>query len=179
MSFLDKLIAWFKKFLSSFGKKSVNRTPTPAPAPDPVPPPNPNGDGMITKEDLDYLHNRAFKLFNYKHDDKNYGIMEDWRSHADLLAENKEFTDDCDGYAFTIVETLLNMGADKDKVKFIVCETETGEGHAVAGYTIGDKTWILENRYPNVYDWNVVPGYKWYYFMKFDEPGQWYEVTNA
>lgn len=132
----------------------------------------------MDKKELQDLQNKAFRLFNYQFDDKNYGIMEDWRSHAKSLAEGVQFTDDCDGYAFTICETLLNNNVPRENVMFIVCETETGEGHAVAGCTIDDVTYIIENRFPKIYDWNSKPGYKWMYFMKFDQPGQWFEVTN-
>lgn len=127
---------------------------------------------------LEELHKKVFKLFNYKHDDKNYGVMEDWRSHAQLVNESKEFTDDCDGFAFTMCELMIEAGYPKDKIMFIVCETETGEGHAVSGCEIGGTTYIAENRYNYVYDWNSKPKYKWKFFMKFDQPGQWYQVTN-
>ncbi len=39
------------------------------------------------------------------------------------------------------------------------------------------KTYILENRYGNVYDWKDKPKYVWKYFMKFDDVGQWFKVT--
>lgn len=133
----------------------------------------------MTSDELQEFQTKTFGLFNYKHDDKNYGVMEDWRSHADLLAEGKEFTDDCDGYAFTVCETLIHKGVPKENVMFIICETETGEGHAVAGCTIDDVTWIIENRYRNIYNWKHRDGYKWNYFMKFDNPGQWHSVSKG
>ena len=133
--------------------------------------------------DVDYdllseLHERVFDLFNYKHDDRNYGVMEDWRSHAQAVSQGLKFTDDCDGFAFTICELLLSSGVTPSNVMFIVCETETGEGHAVAGCTVGNKTYILENRYTSIYDWQKRDGYKWLYFMSFDDPGQWKKITN-
>lgn len=183
MNIIERIIAWIKEFFGSFGEQSRDDVPPPVAPPEPVPePPNPrirNGVVMMTKKDLEQLQARAFRLFNYEFDDRQYNVMEDWRSHADVLAEGKEFTDDCDGYAFTVCETLINMGAPKENIKFIVCETETGEGHAVAGYTLNDKTYILENRYREVYDWTERPGYIWNFFMKFDEPGQWYKITNS
>lgn len=130
---------------------------------------------------LDYLkelHEKVFNLFNYEYDNKNYGVMEDWRSHAKTVNENMEFTDDCDGFAFTMCELMIEAGFPRDKVMFIVCETETGEGHAVSGCEIDGVTYIAENRYEYVYDWNSKPDYKWNYFMLFHIPGQWYKVTN-
>lgn len=131
-----------------------------------------------TKEYLSNLHSKVFSLFRYQFDNRNYGVMEDWRSHAESVKRDEIFTDDCDGFAFTVCELLLEMGVSSDKVLFIVCETETGEGHAVAGCEVGDVTYILENRYRRIYDWKEKTNYKWNYFMKFDNPGQWYEVTN-
>jgi predicted transglutaminase-like cysteine proteinase len=132
----------------------------------------------VTVQNLKDLQRKMWKLFNYQYDKKNYGIMEHWQSHADAVERNEQFTDDCDGYAFTVCETLLRMGANPADVKFIVCEAETGEGHAIAGYTIGNQTYILENRYPQIYDWQKRPGYKFNYYMQFDKPGQWYDIIN-
>ena len=42
---------------------------------------------------------------------------------------------------------------------------------------VDGKTYILENRYGNVYDWKDKPKYVWKYFMKFDDPGQWFKVN--
>ena len=133
---------------------------------------------MKTLEELSNLHNKTFSLFIYKHDDKNYGVMEDWRSHSDAVNENKQFIDDCDGFAFTMCELMLEQGYDRDKVMFIICKTETGEGHAVAGYQLDGTTYITENRFREVYDWKDRPEYDWNFYMNFSEPGQWYEVTN-
>lgn len=133
---------------------------------------------MKTLEDLTEMHRKVHKLFFYQHDDKNYGVMEDWRSHAKAVNENKQFIDDCDGFAFTMCELMIEQGYPRDKVMFIVCKTETGESHAVSGCEIDGVTYIAENRYKYVYDWNSKPGYEWLYYMKFDEPGQWFKVTN-
>lgn len=127
---------------------------------------------------LEELHDLVFAKFNYVHDNKNYGVMEDWRSHAKAINEGKEFSDDCDGFAFTMVELMLEQGMNPSNVMFIVCETETGEGHAVSGCEIDGVTYIAENRFNYVYDWNSKPGYKWKYFMRFNKPAEWFKVTN-
>jgi hypothetical protein len=41
----------------------------------------------MNKEQLQDVHSKVWKHFNYVHDDKNYGIMEDWRSHAKAVNE--------------------------------------------------------------------------------------------
>jgi predicted transglutaminase-like cysteine proteinase len=133
---------------------------------------------MKTLQDFQELHKKVFALFKYEYDERNYGVMEDWRSHASLVNEGKQFVDDCDGYAFTMCELMLEQGYPKDKVMFIVCETETGEGHAVCGFETDGVTYIAENRFRYVYDWKSKPDYVWKFFMKFDKPGQWFQVTN-
>jgi len=133
---------------------------------------------MKTLIDLQELHKKVFNLFEYQFDNKNYGVMEDWRSHAKTVNENKVFVDDCDGFAFTMVELMIEQGFPRENVMFIVCKTETGEGHAVSGCEIDGKTYIAENRYRRVYEWDDKAGYEWNFYMKFDQPGQWYKVTN-
>jgi predicted transglutaminase-like cysteine proteinase len=122
---------------------------------------------------------KCWGLFNYVHDDKQYMMEEHWTSHADEVNEGKEFTDDCDGFALTCAELLMQAGVPKDKLSAVYCVTETGEGHLVTGVVVGDKTIIMENRFKKVYDWNHNPGYTWILFMKFSEAGTWRKVENA
>ena len=134
----------------------------------------------LSKKDLEKMHKRVWDLFEYEFDDRNYGLMEHWQSHADAVNQGEKFVDDCDGFAFTCVQLMLEAGHDPSKVYFIICSTETGEGHAVAGCSVDGRTYILENRHRRIYDWrDEAPGdYTWQYYMQFDQPGQWWEVTN-
>jgi len=127
------------------------------------------------------IHYRTHFLFHYVHDDKNYQMTEHWTSHADDVNKGRQFEDDCDGFALTCAELLIEAGVPKDQIKAIICTTETGEGHLVCGLDYGDNTYILENRYRFVYNWKEATriGYKWHYYMSFDEPGVWNQVTNA
>lgn len=125
------------------------------------------------------IHRKVWGLFNYVHDDKQYNVPEHWQSHAKAVNEGKQFYDDCDGFAMTCCELMMEAGVPKQNVLFVICTTETGEGHAVAGITINDKTYILENRFPRVYDWEDRKEYKWQYFMTFDQPGKWKEIMNG
>jgi predicted transglutaminase-like cysteine proteinase len=127
---------------------------------------------------IEDLQRKVFSLFDYVHDIDNYMVMEHWESHADLVEQNKRFKDDCDGYAMTVCELLIKNGFDRKDVLFVICETETGEGHAVAGVTIDDETYILENRYRHLYNWRDRTNYTWNYFMSFDKPGSWKKITN-
>ena len=133
----------------------------------------------MTIEVAKSIHRKVWKCFNYVSDERQYNVPEHWTSHAKEVNEGKLFSDDCDGFAFTCCELLIESGVDRSNILFIVCETETGEGHAVCGFTDGETTWILENRYDHVYDWNKRSGYKWFYFMNFATPGTWHKITNG
>lgn len=132
----------------------------------------------MVKQIAQEVHEKVWNLFNYVHDDKQYNVPEHWTSHAKEVNEGKQFYDDCDGFAFTCCELLIENDVDRKDIMFIVCKTETGEGHAVCGVSTEETTWILENRYERVYDWNKRSGYEWMYYMKFDQPGKWYEIIN-
>lgn len=126
------------------------------------------------------IHYKVHGLFTYEFDEKNYQMMEHWTSHAAEVNEGKPFVDDCDGFALTCAELLIEAGVPKENVKAIICHTETGEGHLVCGIDYGNDTYILENRYRFVYKWEEASriGYRWHYFMTFDNPGVWNKVTN-
>ena len=100
----------------------------------------------MTVDGLRELHAQVFDLFEYEFDDRNYGLMEHWTSHAQAVNNDQKFVDDCDGFAFTCVELLIERGVPAQDVYFIICTTETGEGHAVAGCSLEGRTFILENR---------------------------------
>ena len=132
----------------------------------------------MSKEIADKVHSLVESKFTYIHDDKQYMMNEHWTSHAEEVLQGDNFKDDCDGFALTCAELLITEGIDKKEVSVIYCETETGEAHLVCGIYSDGKTYILENRYGNVYDWKDKPKYVWKYFMKFDEPGQWFKVAE-
>ena len=136
---------------------------------------------MATKELIQSIHSKVSKLFVYTHDQKNYGKTEDWRSHAKAVNEGKQFKDDCDGFALTCAELVLEQNVERKDVHIIICETETGETHLVCGVDIEDKdnkiTYICDNRKDFIDNMGDMKGYKWKFFMTMSEPGQWYKVT--
>ncbi len=134
----------------------------------------------MSKEAADRIHRLVESRFTYVHDNKRYMQNEHWTSHAAAVIDGQDFQDDCDGFANTCAELLIREpGIDKKDVSVIYCVTETGEDHLVCGLASDGKTYILENRYDYVYDWTSKPKYRWKYFMKFNNPGQWFEVNNA
>jgi predicted transglutaminase-like cysteine proteinase len=131
---------------------------------------------MVTYRTLLEVQKKLWSLFDYVPDQKNYQVPEDWRSHYDAVSRSERFSDDCDGFAMTACEMLLKKEADPDDVMFIICKTETGGMHAVAGYNIGHTTFIMDCRYRQVYSLTSKPSYKWLFFMKFSEKGEWRQV---
>ena len=123
------------------------------------------------------LHKKVFQLFHYEYDEKNYLREEHWTSHADEVLENKDFSDDCDGFALTCCELLIRDGFDRSQVKAIICDTETGESHLVCGVDIDETTYILDNRYDYVFDWSKKRDYTWRYYKVFSMMDKWFRVT--
>ena len=123
------------------------------------------------------IHSLVKSKFTYVHDSKQYMMNEHWTSHAEEVLQGDNFKDDCDGFALTCAELLIREGVDNQDVSVIYCETETGEAHLVCGIVTDGTTYILENRYNYIYDWKTKPNYQWFYFMKFDDVGQWFKVN--
>ena len=132
----------------------------------------------MSKEIANKIHALVESKFTYIHDDKQYMQAEHWTSHADAVLADEGFSDDCDGFSNTCAELLIKEGIDKKDVSVIYCVTETGEDHLICGVAIDGKTYILENRFSKIYDWKDKPKYDFKYFMKFDDPGQWFKVNN-
>ena len=124
------------------------------------------------------IHSKVHSLFTYKHDDKNYLQEEHWTSHADVVNEGQEFSDDCDGFALTCCELLIEAGFDRSRVKAIICDTETGESHLVCGIDLKGTTYVLDNRYDYVFDWRKKRDYSWRYYKVFSMMDKWFKVTT-
>jgi predicted transglutaminase-like cysteine proteinase len=141
---------------------------------------------MLTKDQLEAIQKKVWDKFTYIPDKKNYMQTEHWTSHADKVENDEKFKDDCDGFALTCAELLIKGGISKDNVMicYVICEND--EAHLVCGCTIeteaGKKTYILENRHKQIYNWDDrksgPKAYKWLYFMKFSKPGKWRKINK-
>ncbi|MEK9954758.1 MAG: transglutaminase-like cysteine peptidase [Pelagibacteraceae bacterium] len=98
------------------------------------------------------IHNLVHNRFIYKDDFENYGVFDDWRSHAQEVIEGQTFEDDCDGFAFTVCELLIQEGFSPDQVLFLSCTVETGEGHAVAACIIDGNIYVADSRKKSIYE---------------------------
>lgn len=124
------------------------------------------------------IHRKVHRLFTYKYDDKNYLQEEHWTSHADDVNSDTPFEDDCDGFALTCCELLLEAGFDRSRVRAIICDTETGESHLVCGVDVNETTYVLDNRYDSIFDWAKKRDYTWRYYKVFSMMDKWFQVTS-
>lgn len=113
--------------------------------------------------------------FIYTPDGEQFDVREDWRSHAGEIEGS--WRDDCDGFAITCAELLIERGVPKENVKLIYCKTETGTGHLVCGVDADGDTLILDNRQRAVWGWETIR-YEWLRSMRASEPGEWREAAG-
>ena len=114
------------------------------------------------------IHQFLRPRFRWVSDREQYNLAEHWTSHWYALRAktDHEFADDCDGYACTAADMAIYENVPREKVRLILCETETGERHLVCG--IGD--YVVDNRQRNVHRWNDLP-YRWIKYRQLAEVG--------
>ena len=122
------------------------------------------------------IHSRVWELFDYEYDIKNYRMNEHWTSHAATVNLGKRFTDDCDGFALTCAELLIEADVPRSRISIVYCHTELQETHLVCGVGTGKTTLILDNRFSRIYNWQN-SNYKWNYYMTFEDIGQWHATS--
>ena len=138
---------------------------------------------------IKFLNKRLHLLFSYKTDIEEHGVLEDWRSLYETFAAGKYFEDDCDGFAFTAADALINEElAYPAEVSVIRCLTENGRSrrptsnynHMVCGVNVDGTTWIIDNRHSELLlmDELTESGYKWYDFMEYNDKGNWYKIRQ-
>ena len=88
----------------------------------------------------------------YKTDIELYGKFEFWE-----IADGEG---DCEDSALVKREKLLGLEWDKDDLALATCWTETNAYHAVLVVHTDKGDYVLDNRYPRVMAWKVLP-YKW------------------
>jgi predicted transglutaminase-like cysteine proteinase len=128
-----------------------------------------------------FIHDNVWKHFIYVTDKKQYDVADQWTSHAKEVNEGVDFKDDCDGFALTCADLLIHNNVPKNKVRAIICKVETGEVHLVCGVDIDEeqnRTLILDNRYRIPYWWDDRTNYQWIKMMRFDKPGEWFNINK-
>jgi predicted transglutaminase-like cysteine proteinase len=94
--------------------------------------------------------------------------FEQWNQEdrwEDALETGKE---DCDGYAIAKMRKLLALDWPREQLKLGLCNVETGEYHCVLVVTFDGEDWVLDNRYAEPMQWELMP-YTWDRFYLLGE----------
>jgi predicted transglutaminase-like cysteine proteinase len=125
-------------------------------------------------------HDRVRNLFIYQSDEKSYDVIDDWRTHADSVRNFTKFTDDCDGFAMTCADLLVNdYNIPAEDVRLVLCLTEGGGGHLICIVDDEDDSWAVDNRYSYVMSWKDLSNYTWIAHVKLDDPTQWFAFDGS
>lgn len=90
-----------------------------------------------------------YKLFVFTPDIVQYGVIDDQRSHAQEVKQGKKFKDDCDGFALTAQDLLIEAGYQARVL--IVKVPGIGNGfHMIAVYKDHGVEYTMDNRYPGI-----------------------------
>jgi len=100
----------------------------------------------------------AYRNFDYKTDLERFGVSDYRKSFYDDLKQNKRFSGDCDDFAYTVRDLLVEKGYKPEL--WIVAVPPRIWRNGVPGYhmvvKVQDKNgfvWMLDNRYPRPRKW--------------------------
>lgn len=125
--------------------------------------------------------NKIFKLVHknirYDHDRVVFKKEEFWKSWAQEIKEGAtNIRDDCDGYALTFAELLVENGISPEHIAITFCILQ-GEGHLVCEvFDMEQQEWfILDNNVarPEPKHKYQSLGVKWISCMYLNNPGVW------
>ena len=116
----------------------------------------------MTLKDLERINSLVNDGVTFTSDADQWDVDERWE---DALETGKE---DCDGYAIAKIRLLFAEGWPREQLKLGLCYVETSERHAVAVATCNNEDFVLDNRYPHVMEWKLLP-YRWEKFYLFGE----------
>ena len=108
---------------------------------------------MTNSYDLaETIHSKVNFNTEYRTDLKQYGVPEFWAMAGKF--------GDCEDYALSKRNALLNAGWSKDKLGLCVCYTASNEGHCVLWVDTDKGSFILDNNYDFPMKPSELP-YKW------------------
>lgn len=130
-------------------------------------------DKKLSVEEINALVNQG----DYVPDKEQYGVIEDWRGHAEEELLKRGLRGDCDDFAIAKAQLLLKHGYDPEKIRLVTAVTPQGEGHMVTAYDDGNDTKILD-LHANPYSASKAQ-YRFISSMRASAPGAWKKFTNG
>jgi len=116
---------------------------------------------MSTRTVAAAIKKRLDEGFRWTSDSDTHAMLEHWQSMADAVRAEREWRDDCDGYALTAAQLAVeDVGLPERAVAIVECRTETGGAHLVC-FVSGKETWVIDNRMSAVWRPNEMRGYRW------------------
>lgn len=122
----------------------------------------------------------------YESDQTVFGKAEFWKSwHTEIAATNGVFKDDCDGFALTMAEMLLQKGVKPEHVAICYCAIIEDARPNNKEYHLATKVFNPEDGFWYIMDNNVNRaqrrknaggygwGFEWISCMYADKPGDW------
>ena len=94
--------------------------------------------------------------------------VEQWKEDDRWEDGTETGFEDCDGITIAKLRKLLALGWPREDLKLGICVVETGDRHAVLIATVAGDDYVLDNRYPHVMEWKLLP-YRWEKFYLFGE----------
>lgn len=131
---------------------------------------------MLTEEQLKIVHEthaRVFKIFEYKTDKQQHGLIEHWHdpSMIEAALEKGKLVGDCDDFALACRHLLWKHDIPN---RLVLCLDENGEGHLV----LEAEGHILDNRQTRVVAAYNLP-YKWIKMSGYKIGDPWTEIIPA
>ncbi len=124
------------------------------------------------KQKIQEIFKRVNKNFKYISDQKQHGVIEDWRMPEDV----DHVRGDCDDFALACRMLLREAGIP---TRLIICKTGDGEGHLVcaAGENLN---YMLDNTQTSVVTKKQLTrkGYKWFYASDTEPTGDWFMIKG-
>ena len=125
--------------------------------------PNPQWEALKAAANTPQKIQKLVNEFPYHTDYSQFQQDEYWQTPYEFLAHGGG---DCEDYAITKYYLMKNIGYTDDQLQIVLLKVPGGEGHAVLTVKIGDKVYLMDNRYVKMIDVTKIPEeYRPYYGM--------------
>lgn len=119
--------------------------------------------------------NREGNRVRWTEDKELWNQIDRWEFPVEVRGTLRE---DCDGITLYKMRALIDEGFDPNSLLFIICYTETNEGHAILCVRTDRGDFFLDNRYQDVMTLKKLRdiGYKFLYRSNGNMLGLWEKI---